>query len=188
MVLTKTVDPTSRPVTLPETKLHLRVDHDDEDQWIDGAINSALGELEAETGRQFITATYTMTLGAFPAVIKIPRPPLQSVTSITYIDLAGDSQTVTASDYTLVLQPDAPYVLPSFGNAWPSTRDVPEAVTVTFVAGYGLAAAVPQELRQALMMIVADSYRFRGQKTEVKLMNNEAIDRLVWPHRVTLFA
>ena len=62
--------------------------------------------------------------------------PVASITSVKYTDLAGAEQTLAGSAYALSLYGDSRRLAPTFGNTWPSTRDVPDAVRVRFVAGY----------------------------------------------------
>jgi len=93
MSLVQTIAPASEPITLTEAKAHLRVETDfTEDDTIIGTFISAAREsCEARTGRQLVTATYALRLGGFPCgdSIELPKPPLVSVTSITYVDTDG---------------------------------------------------------------------------------------------------
>src|SRR5690606_32636730 len=96
-----TAGPTSLPVTLEDAKVHLRVDHDDEDGLITQYLAAATEWAEDFQGRAFVTRTYQLTMSRFPKTrpIYLPRPPLQSVTSISYYDRDDAQQTVDASDY-----------------------------------------------------------------------------------------
>jgi len=46
----RTTPPATLPVSLTEAKLHLRVDHDDEDLLIEGLIGAATDHLDGWTG------------------------------------------------------------------------------------------------------------------------------------------
>lgn len=159
--LTCETKPAIEPVTLSEAKHHCRIDGSDEDVAIDQAIVTAREYAESETHRQLITATHKLWLDAFPSGIIVPRSPLQSVTSITYIDPDGETQTLAADQYQVTQGAEPGRIVPAHGCSWPSSRSQPEAVQVTFVAGYGDAAAdVPASIRRAIMLLVAHLNEF----------------------------
>jgi uncharacterized phiE125 gp8 family phage protein len=163
--LTQTIAPTIDPVSLAEQKAHCRVDHTDDDAYLLALITAATNTCESFTGRQFINATYTLKLDGFPATdeIELPKPPLSSVTSIAYIDTAGNSQTVAAADYQVDSSSYVGRIMPAYNAYWPATRDQQyNTVTVTFVAGYGTTAAtVPIRLRQGIKVFAATMYEHR---------------------------
>lgn len=166
---------TIEPVTLAEAKLHLRVDHSVDDDYIeDELIIAARQYVELHCRRTLMKTTYRLTLDRFPSdsrggVIRLPNPPLLSVSSITYIDNAGDSQTVTSTDYRVDVYKEPGEIEPAYGKTWPSTRTLTGAVTVNYVAGYSDSStpatarlAVPACLRQAVKLVIEDMYRSRG--------------------------
>lgn len=165
--LKQTTAPATEPVTLGEAKAHLRVDGDDDNAYISGLISAARQMAEAYTQRQLITATYTMKLHDFPVgenPICLPRTPLGSVTSITYID-ADDVTTTLSTDVYEVLDNDTTaYIALEPGQIWPSARfEQYEAVTITFTAGYGAATSdVPATVRSAMYLIIWQLYDNRS--------------------------
>lgn len=114
-------------------------------------------------GRCLITQTWKAHLDAFPSVIMVPLPPCQSVDSIVYRDADGNSQTLATSKYDVVaLGGDDCRIIRAEGESWPSTDGRPEAVTVTFTAGYGDAATdVPEPIRMVLKQTIATMYEHR---------------------------
>lgn len=185
--LSQSAGPAAEPVTLAEARLHLRVPegYTAEDDYIeDILIPAARQYCENVTSRQFITATWVMKMDEFPQVIWLPRPPAIAVTSITYIDTAGDSQTVTATKYTLDTYATKARITEAYGEVWPSTQTVANAVTVTWTAGYGAAAtSVPAPLKAAILMVMADMYEHRLSQHELpsrmQIMDNPAVARLL---------
>lgn len=160
------VEPTGEPVSLLDTKKHLRVDHDEEDGLIGMIIISARQTLEKYTNRSFITQTRVLKLDAFPAceTIYLPNGAVQSITSISYIDDAGATQTlVLNTDYWADFDSDIARL--EAVNYWPSTYDRPNAVTITYVCGYGAASTVPGPLKSALLLLVGHLYENREQVT-----------------------
>jgi uncharacterized phiE125 gp8 family phage protein len=166
--------PADEPVTLEAVKNHLAVDTSDFDDQLTGYIASVRAYLDGRDGilgRALIAQTWDLKLRCFPAVIELPLPPLQSVMSITYIDANGDTQTLSESAYQVsgIGGSQRGCIAPAYGERWPSSRDVPEGITVRFVAGYpddgnsppDLAANVPPAIKQAIMEMVADLWANR---------------------------
>lgn len=150
--------PAEEPVTTEAAKAHLRVEHNADDSYIGGLVSAARGWVEARCRRALVTQTLRMSLDSFPPVIRLPRSPVQSVAQIQYVDLGGATQTLDASKYRLDSESLVPRITPAYGDSWPPTQAVTNAVTVTFVAGYGGAAAVPEELKQAIKLLVGTYY------------------------------
>lgn len=157
MHLTQTVAPSGQVVTTAEAKTHLYVEHDDDDVYIAGLIAAATAWCEEYTRRQFLTATWQLTMDSFPAdgMIVLPRPPLTATSfAIVYNDVDGVEQTLTSADWTLNVNAFVGYVIPAYGTSWPSARGHDQDVTVTFKAGYGTAADVPEPIKQAIKLLI----------------------------------
>ncbi|MHC4877581.1 MAG: head-tail connector protein [Planctomycetota bacterium] len=174
-----TTPPTSEPLTTAEAKLHLRVTHSEEDTYIDGLIKAARQYVERKAWLSLITQTLTLTLREFPrgsAPIFLPCAPVQSVTSISYVDTAGDPQTLTTHQTDLAISP--PQIVPAYSESWPATRKQPAAVTVVYQAGFGAAATdVPQTVRQAMLLLIGDWYHYREDEPRPKVAR--AVDALL---------
>ena len=154
--------PTSEPLSVTFTKKHLRVEGTDDDDYIRSLIVAARINREAFTGRQFITATWEWNLDSFrSAVLEVPNPPLIKVNSIKYIDTDGILQTWAASKYDVDTVSQPGRITPAFGEDYPSTRDVMNAVVINFDAGYGAADTVPLNLKQSMQEIVGHMYEHR---------------------------
>lgn len=189
MPLTLVTAPEVEPITLTEAKLHLRVTENNEDALISALIIAAREGAESFTRRAIITQTWDLTLDEFPEEIETPFPKLQSVSSVTYIDTDGNSQTLNASEYTVDTKSEPGRVVEAYGKTWPSTRDVINAVTVRFVAGYGLASAVPKSLVQGMLMHIGHMYANR-ESVNIGNISSEipmSTEYLYLPHRVYRF-
>lgn len=140
MGLTQTIPPTAEPIHLDEAKDHLRVVGSDDDADITRAIAAATRQVEAFLGRQLVTATWELKMDAFPRsgdrTIWVPHPPLHAVSSITYVDSDGDTQTLATTGYTVDATSLPPRIVEAYGETWPTTRSHIDAVTVTYLAGY----------------------------------------------------
>jgi uncharacterized phiE125 gp8 family phage protein len=172
--------PLEHPVTLAEARQHLRVTTTAEDALILALIYAAVEHAETFTSRALITQTWELSIDTFSgSAIELPKPKLQSVTSVKYIDLDGATQTVPAADYQVdaLTEPGRIKLVPT--ASWPSVKEQLNAVTIRFVAGYGLAAAVPFQIKAAILLLV----QYHEQRDAMaKIL--EAAERLLWPYRM----
>lgn len=169
MGLVRTSGPASEPVTTSEAKTHLRVTSSTDDTYIGNLVTAARELCENFTGRCFINQTFAWTLDAFPAsdwdYLYFPRAPLGSVSSVTYYDSDNAQQTWSSSEYDVDTAGNLGRLRPKDGYSWPTTYDRPNAITVTFVAGYGSAASsVPQSIKHAMLLHIGDLYDIRGNQ------------------------
>ena len=156
--------PAVEPVTLVEAKLHLRVDHTTDDDLIDILRKAAREIVELHTNRSLITQTRVIKLDNFPYfdTIKLTYGPVSSLTSITYDDSDDVNQTLSSGDYWTDFTSGIARVVVK--NSWPTTYDKPNAVQITYVAGYGAAGSnIPQALKQAMLLILGHLYENRQQ-------------------------
>ena len=192
MTLTEVTAPATEPVTLAEAKLHLRVDTNDENDLVTALITAAREYAETFTHRALITQTWDLKRDEFPSgdPIWLPKAPAVSVTSITYTDSAGTAQTWSSTLYTTDL-PTGPWarrgrIVPGYGETYPSTRTVPNAVVVRFVAGYGAATAVPASIKAAMKILIGTW--FGPGREHVNIGNivtvvPQTVDALLWPYK-----
>lgn len=126
----------ARPISLAAAKEHLRATSSDEDALIGALIGAAAGHVESFCRRALVKQTRKLVLDCFPSVIEPQRSPLRSVSSIQYLDTAGDLQTLDASRYRVDNYSCPGRITPAYGDSWPSTYPVTNAVIVTYVAGH----------------------------------------------------
>jgi hypothetical protein len=217
--LTLTTQPASEPVTLDEAKAQLRITTDDEDALIAGYIQTAREQAEMFTSRAFLPQTFTMYLDGFPSLhrgfraghgislrgsvdpllgmllssageIQIPRGPIISVDSISYIDTTGTQQFLNSSQYQVDPQSDDDLVriMPAYGSVWPATRYVPNAVVIQFHAGYVDVDHLPQSVKLAMKQTIGDWYQNReaivvDSRVAVQQLPNAA-KMLLWNYRL----
>jgi len=147
-------------VELEDVKLHLRVDHDDEDIYIGSLIEAATEEIDAPRGwlgRSLLPRTMRLTLDdVAPNQVYLPGPPIIEIESVEYRDSNDDFQTVTDYKSDLLAEPGLIWV----NTCW-NSKGGTDSFRVTYQAGYETADDIPRLVRQWIMMRVGDLYRDR---------------------------
>jgi uncharacterized phiE125 gp8 family phage protein len=191
MSLSLVTEPTEEPVTVDEQKEHMRIDADDnhDDAFIYTCIVAARTWIEGQTRRCMKSQTWDYSIdcgwprvGGMPR-ITLPLNPVKAigdtspeVFSITYVDTDGATQTLATSQYTLVSRRYGSYIVPSYNVTWPDVRNVPNAITVRFVAGE---SNVPEPLNMATMVLATHYYENR----ETAAKAPEAVESVVSAYR-----
>ena len=176
-------EPAVEPVTLTEAKLHLRVDHTDDNSLITILIQAAREITEQHLGRSLITQSRTVKLDYFPRCneITVPYGPLVSVTTLKYYDEDEVQQTMSSTLYWVDASSDIGRI--RVKDAWPGTYDMPNAVEVIYVAGYGAAGSnVPQAIKAAILLIVGHLYENREQVGDQRYELPFGVETLLAPY------
>lgn len=187
MSLVVVTAPSAEPVTLAEAKAHLRVDDLFSDAVITAMIVAARQLAESGTRRALMAQTWDFYRDEFPSWgLIVPLPPLQSISSITYTDTNGASQTLATDQYLVDPYREPGRITPAYGLAWPGTRQQANAVKVRFVAGYTSATLVPQGIKSWMLLTIGNMSEHR---TELEDGNYQALpfaDSLLTQNRVAL--
>lgn len=159
-----TTPPATEPVSASEAKLHCRVDYSTDDDIFTRLIEVARIQCEQISGRAFITRTYTAYLDRWPGwCFELPYPPLATITSIKYYDDAGSAAaTISSSNYILDTTSEPGRVAFKSGYSFPSVtlREI-NGVEIIYTAGYGAAADVPDQYKQAMLLLIGHLYENR---------------------------
>lgn len=135
-----------------------------EDALLSGLITASREYCEAFTRRALATQTIEAYLDCFPLKdrIALPRPPLQSVTSVKYKDSAGDETTLTQNtDYIVDTESDIGGIVLPYGKSWPSFTAYPlNPIKITYVAGYA-SNLIPKTIKQAMLLLIGHWYENR---------------------------
>lgn len=131
-------------------------------QW----ITAARQDFELRTQICCLTQTIDVTFAHFPfdrTLITIPFRPLQSITTITYVDSSGVTQTLDPLTYDV----DAPVgpsalqgrVMLKYGTFYwpfPPAMSVLNGVTLRCVCGFGTAAQVPANIKALQKLLIGN--------------------------------
>jgi phage conserved hypothetical protein, phiE125 gp8 family len=160
--LTLQTAPTVEPISIREARkqVELPESYARHDELLGRLVTAARRRAEAITGRQICTATWDLHLDQWPDDLEIylPKPPLQSVTSITYVDGDGATQTWSSSNYVVSTSREPGLVRLAYNGTIPTTRYQPDAIRVRYVAGY---TAIPDDLKAAMLLMVGHWFEHR---------------------------
>jgi hypothetical protein len=189
--------PAQEPVTLERAKAYLRVDHNADDDLIQGLITAARQLTEKHANRCWVEQQWRMTLLDWPdggggswvesylaratgleaagiaGAIPLPFEPVLSLDALKYYASSGTLTTLVAdTNYQVWLDHSPPLVMPAPLSVWPTVQvgKVP-AVIVEFTAGYGDASAVPEQAKSAILLCLGYWYENRGDGMDLTMMN-----------------
>lgn len=166
-----TSEPAIEPVSLSTAKLHCKIDVNDDDSLVSALITTARRWCESRLGQQLITATRKLYLDGFPChEIVLPYAPLQEVSSVTYVDTAGTTQTWSSTLYDVDAVSKPGRIRPKWSQVWPFARSQMNSICVTYTCGYGLTeASVPASIRQAMLLLIGHLYENRESTIDTAL-------------------
>lgn len=157
----------SAPVTLAEAKAFCRIEVSDDDTIIDALISAATEQGELFTNRVFVERTIE---GFFSGVcsshaepyyfIEIRRSPLITLSAL---EVYSGGAYAAFTDY--VLRNDDRFSRVLFPNGLADANLDSDAVypfKITFTCGYGAAADVPDDIKQAVLAHINFLYENRG--------------------------
>lgn len=186
----RTVAPTEAPISLAEAKAHISVDFSDDDVLIASLIDGAVAHLDGWTGilgRCIVTQTWSIALGDWPACgnVRLPFPDVSAVV-VTYYDADDVEQTVSASGYELLEDSQGAFIRFRDAFTYPEVYgDRSDGVRVTLTAGFGAASAVPEAIKLAVKMLVAEAYEARGatMAAEIPYQLPFGVSAMIEPYR-----
>lgn len=164
MNITTLTPPGGEPLSLADAKAFARVGSALEDGLIAKLIASARARVEAETGLSLISRTLRLTLSDWPLGVLergkfcLPRAPAMSLVSVGISD-GNSSEDVTDR---FELEPGIhPALKPVSWGGWVWPRSIHERLEIDWVAGFGEAGDVPEDLTHAVKLIVAHGFENR---------------------------
>ena len=148
------VAPAVEPVSVADARRNSDVDDSYRDVDFSRWITEARKQVEHDSRLSLVNQTRIRKLDAFPSESYITlRAPLVSVSSISYIDTGGDSQTWSSAEYEVDTVRSCVHLL-AHTYSYPTTRVTPNAVTITYISGHGATAAtVPEAAKAAILLL-----------------------------------
>jgi len=154
--------PAVEPVTLAETKAHLRLEIADDDALIGGLIKAARECVESATNRKLISQRWRVYEDKIPSPpeFSLPFAPVQYTEWVRLWDSANNGIVLSVTAYfTDAIGEPARVFLKDIPAA---TLRRYNAVEIAFTCGYGAAGTnVPEPIRQAVKLLAAHWYENR---------------------------
>lgn len=172
---------------MAQAKSHLNLNPDDttHNDKLQLLIEAATERLEQDLDRQILTATYKQTQfdwnvdDALKGELKLYKKAVTVIQSVKYYNEDGTLVTMSSDDYIFDTGRCSLFVQP--GEEWPTVEaDNPNAVEVTFTAGYGAdAACVPRMMKTAILLCVGKWFYDPAQEGSALHSQEVAYERLV---------
>jgi len=167
-------------VPLALVKQHLKIDHGDEDTYLEGVRDAAIREAEGYLGTFILQRAVKVALDKAVDVVPLEYGPVLDAEAYTVVaKLDGGGTQDLAADFTYLEPYGETEGLYYTGQGYPTLADDPEALTVSYDAGLEL-AALPGAIRQAILLLAGDLYEYR---TDRKAINATRAKDLLRPYR-----
>lgn len=154
--------PSGDVIALDQAKLAARVDHAEEDALIASFVAAATRRLDGRNGvlgRCLLAQTWRWPApGGLCVEHHFDLPDAISVAGISYLDDAGIRQSVDASGFVLEQTVRGSALVWGGVGVMPSVSD---RVDIDVSFGFGAPADVPEDIKQAIRMMVAHFYEHR---------------------------
>ena len=180
--LTRTSSQNELAVSLDEAKKHLRVSGTSQDSEIELLIEASTEKLERDINRGIMSTTWQQAMPSFPSdggMISLMMGMDTAVSSITYVDSDGVTQTLDASRWSYSNARGGVFSEDSEG--WPevSQETKSDKVFVNFVCGVPDATCVPRIMKQAILLETGRAYFDPAQENTLNTDNGKSYEMLV---------
>lgn len=158
--------PALDPVTVNEMREYLRIDGNEFDTTIGNLIKAARDAAQDYQNRAFYTQTLELSFDRFPQMpVKIPKPPLQNLVSVKYVNADGIEASMELADFAVDKRSEPGRVTFKAGKSWPSVQLQPiDSVIFQFTAGHNDINKVPNTVKLAYMVFI--THRFENPGSE----------------------
>ena len=182
--LKRTTSPQFLAVTLAEAKAHLRVAGSSQDDLLTRLIEGATEQLERDIERCLVQASWQQSQYGFPengGPILLNMSKATAVSSITYIDDDGATQTLATDKYELDFGRNTVTCLDD-DNLWPETlvtQSKRDTVFVNFTCGVTSESQLPRLFKQAILLEVGRYYFDPAQENLVNSNDGKSYENIV---------
>lgn len=178
--------PSATPVDLAMFKQHLRIDLSmtEEDALLEHYLKAAVRFCESLCDRAFVTQAWRVNCATFHTPIRLNYG-AASLRRISYTAPNGAWKRLRASHCQVRPCVAGLEVLPPRGQSWPIVqRDNVNAVSIDYLAGFGVPNAVPDDIKTAVLIVGCEFYE-RRTKTEIGTVvaHHDTVEALLAPYR-----
>jgi uncharacterized phiE125 gp8 family phage protein len=157
-------EPAEEPITLTEAKTHLNVSGSHDDTYITSLITAARRAVERYLNRALVTQQWKVYYSNWCNEMAVPFGKLQSVQTVKYYDTGGTFQTLTASTFYWVVTTSEPgKIVRKYDANFPELQyGRPDSIEIAFTCGFGSGDSVPDDIKHAIKLLIANYYEHRG--------------------------
>ena len=196
MKITTVNDSTGSAIDLEEVKNHLRLEvgETNQDDYLVNLIKIAQQNVEDLTNRALTRRTLKVYLDEWPdECFSLPYPPFSTATAptILYKDADSSSLTLGSTAYVCDSVSEPGRICLDYDEDWPTnTLHNVNPISVQYLCGYNGSTGVPSNLKQAMLVDIADMYENResivyGQG--LNLLTNDVKNALLRNYRIYKF-
>jgi uncharacterized phiE125 gp8 family phage protein len=147
------------PATLARLKRALRIEHTDQDTYLQELLDSAVEASQNETGRQYASAKFTAYLDSFPESLEmeIEKGLVTAITSVKYY-APGASVLTTLDSSKYELDNSDLTARLRFTESFNVNTEKFNPIQIELTCGWASAGAVPLDLVEAIILRATESY------------------------------
>lgn len=183
--------PSFEPLSVADVSEYLRLDDSPTDTaLISALITAARQHLENYLNRFIAEQTVELALTGWKDKIDLSAP-LQSVTSVKYLDQNGTEQTLNANQYIVDTYSEPASIYPAYNVTYPNLYDQENNVKIRYVVGFTSGSSpdtnpLPDPLKFAMMLIIGDLYANREAGGEKAYQVNPTVQNLLQFYRLNI--
>ena len=155
------------PVTLADTKLHLKIDSDTtEDTLVTALIYTAQEMVENYCRIRLLDTVEELYIDQFPFEysLYLSKWPISAISYCHYLDINGVETTLDPTVYYADTISKPGRLCLNYARYWPVTRWIDNAVWIRYTVGFGATAdSIPYSLKTALLLIIGHLYQNRTE-------------------------
>lgn len=159
---TVTSEPSVEPLDVSTVKDFLKIDYSADDSLLNTLITLARRKCEQYSNLSFITQTIQATWQQYGYRVRLPRGPVQSITTVKRLHQDDEVTLTTTDDDYYTSGQD--FLTLNMNQMYQDYGKDSYRLKVVYIAGYGDAASdVPGEAIEAVQRTVAWLYEHRGE-------------------------
>ncbi len=181
--------PAALPVSLAEAKNHLKIDHNDEDTYVESLIEAATKWAEEYTWRFLIDTEAQLFINNFENKIYVGKG-CNDISEIAYLDNNDAYQVIPSTNYYLDLNCQPAIIQFKDSYSFPVTSEKLNLIRISLTAGFGPAASdVPSPIKSAILLMVGHLYENRQDEISGTVVSKFSINSkfLLNPYRINTF-
>ncbi len=167
--------PAAEPLTSEEARLWLKEPNTLETPNITRLITSGREWIERQTNRCLVSTAIKEYFPAFSEELELQKGKVSAVSKVEYYDADDVLRELSSTVYEADTKREPAVIRCKDAQVWPITSSRANAVQVTYTAGYGGAAAVPERLKTLLLLYVSFFFENRQAQEPPKALAEKLI-------------